>query len=171
MVSPRRLAQALIRLSFIFGVAAIALGSSVGAFARPTTRPQGEDAGSFMRTVVGEKLTRRFDLAWESLYPPHQQVASRTAYVDCESLIPWPGANSFSVRVLRIFHERIRVAGESRKVRTTAVHLRATALASGLPLPFVVEQTFHALRVEGQWKWILSADQYAFYSAGTCPYG
>ena len=66
--------------------------------------------------------------------------------------------------------ERIRVAGESRKLATTAIHVRATGVASGPPLPFVVEKTFHALRVGGQWKWILSADQYAYYSSGTCPY-
>jgi hypothetical protein len=157
-------------LSWIFGVAALALGSSGGASAR-APRPHDEGAGSFMRTVVAEKLARRLDLAWDTLYPRHQQVASRTAFVDCENLIPWPGADSSSVRVLRVFPQRIRVAGEARKVDTTAVRVRATGVASGLPLPFVVEQTSHVLRVRGQWKWILSADQYAFYSAGTCPYG
>ena len=36
--------------------------------------------------------------------------------------------------------------------------------------PVTIEQTFHAIAVKGQWKWILSADQYAYYSEGTCPY-
>jgi hypothetical protein len=38
------------------------------------------------------------------------------------------------------------------------------------PFPVTIEQTFHAIAVKGQWKWILSADQYAYYSEGTCPY-
>ena len=38
------------------------------------------------------------------------------------------------------------------------------------PFPVTIEQTFHAIAVKGQWKWILSADQYAYYSEGPCPY-
>ena len=32
------------------------------------------------------------------------------------------------------------------------------------------QHTFHAIRVRGHWSWILSPEQYADYSAGTCPY-
>ena len=160
----------MISLSCIVGLGAIALGSAGGVSARATPRPPATGAGKFMKTVVSEKLGRRYDLVWETLYPRHQQVASREAFVDCESRIPWPGADSSSVRVLRVFRERFRVAGESRKLETTAVHVRVTGVASGLPVPFVVEKTFHALRVGGRWKWILSPDQYAYYNSGTCPY-
>jgi hypothetical protein len=107
---------------------------------------------------------------WETLYPPHQAVASREAYVNCEGLIPWPGAVALSVRVLRVFRQRISVADVSRKLETEAVRVHATAYVSGVPLPFVVTKTYHALRVQGRWTWILSPQQYANYSAGTCPY-
>lgn len=160
----------MLSLSCIVGLAAIALGSAGGVSARATPRPPARGAGVFMKMVVSEKLSRRYDLAWETLYPRHQQVASRDAFVDCESRIPWPGADSSSVRVLRVFRERIWVAGESRALDTTAVDVRATGVASGLPVPFIVEKIFHALRVRGQWKWILSPAQYAYYNSGTCPY-
>ena len=130
-----------------------------------------EGAGRFMKSVVSQKLAKRYDLAWETLYPAHQRVASREAYVDCQSRIPSPGAISSSVRVLRVFRERLSVAGESHKLTTAAVTVRATGLASaGDYYPFVVTTTFHALRVKGHWTWILSPKQYGYYSAGTCPY-
>jgi len=159
----------VLRFVCVGAVAAIALGLAIGASARVSS--PGAGAARFMKTVVREKLAKRYDLVWESLYPAHQQVATREAYVGCESLNPWPGAVASSVRVLRAYQERIRVAGDSQERRTIAVRVRATAYAAGFPLPVVVTATYHALRAEGGWTWILSQAQYAYYSAGTCPYG
>ena len=67
--------------------------------------------------------------------------------------------------------ERIRVAGLQRKLMTRAVTVRVKVVWPIYTLfPVTIEQTFHAIAVKGQWKWILSADQYEYYSEGTCPY-
>jgi hypothetical protein len=68
----------------------------------------------------------------------------------------------------------------SRGTASAAVLIAVAAVAcnpaAAAPSPgagrFMTEivQTFHAIAVGGRWTWILSADQYSYYSAGTCPY-
>ena len=139
------------------------------AQADPGVRPA-EPAGKYMTAVVKQKLANEYDLAWQSLYPPHQRVASQEAYVACESLTP-PAGPLAAIKVLRTFDERIRIAGASRKVMTRAVRMRVAVAVPEFPFPIMIDQTFHAVAVAGQWKWILSADQYAYYSEESCPYG
>jgi hypothetical protein len=131
-----------------------------------------EPAGTYMTGVVKEKLADQYDLAWQSLYAPHQRVASLDAYVACESLTSAAGELTLiGIKVLRTFDERIHVAGVQRKLMTRAVTVRVkVAWPIYTPFPVTIEQTFHAIAVRGEWKWILSADQYAYYSAGECPY-
>ena len=130
-----------------------------------------EPAGKYMTGLVKDKLEGDYALAWRSLYPRHQRVATLEAYVGCESLIPRPGTLA-GVKVLRVFGERIQIAGEPRKLKTRAVRIRVAVASPAFPLfPVTIVQTFHALAVQGQWRWILSANQYAYYRAGTCPYG
>jgi hypothetical protein len=129
-----------------------------------------EPAGAYMTTIIEQKLANEYDVAWQSLYPPHQRAATLAAYVECESRTGQAGT-SLGVKVLRVFDERIRVAGEPRRIRTRAVRVRVAVASPLFPaFPVTVVQTFHALAVAGQWKWILSRDQYAYYRAGDCPY-
>jgi hypothetical protein len=129
-----------------------------------------EPAAAYMTTIVKEKLTNQYELAWQSLYPAHQRVASLEAYVECESLTPPAGA-LIAIKVVRVFDERIALAGIKRKLMTRAVRVRVVVASPVFTLyPVTITQTFHAIAVRGQWKWILSADQYAYYSAGSCPY-
>jgi hypothetical protein len=148
--------------------AAVALAISGSAGAHADARPHGS-AGRFMVKIVREKVEGRYDLAWQRLYPLHQQVASLDAYVACESLVPSPGTLA-GVRVLRTFGETIQVAGQPQPIKTRAVRLRIRILSSVWPVPIAVVQTFHAIAVSGRWTWILSSDQYDYYSAGVCPY-
>jgi len=149
-------------------VAALALVAVASAQADRGVRPA-EPAGKYMTGVVKDKLSSEYELAWESLYPRHQRIAPLEAYVACESLTP-PAGDFVAIKVLRTFDERIRIAGEKRKVMTRAVRVRVAVATATFPFPVMIDQTFHAIAVNGQWKWILSADQYAYYSEGTCPY-
>ncbi len=129
-----------------------------------------EPAGKYMADVVKHKLANDYELAWQSLYPPHQRIAPLEAYVGCETLTATAGT-LVAIKVLRVFDERIRVAGKRRAVLTRAVRLRVAVDSPVFTLfPVTITQTFHAIAVGGQWKWILSPDQYAYYGAGTCPY-
>ena len=159
----------MFRIWLSIAVAGVALAAVGAAQADRGVRPA-EPAGKYMAGIVEQKITNQYDLAWQSLYPAHQRVASFDAYVACESLTPAAGSSS-RIRVLRTFDERIRVAGLKRKLMTRAVSVRVkVASPYTTPFPVTIEQTFHAIAVKGQWKWILSADQYAYYSEGTCPY-
>lgn len=122
-----------------------------------------------MVSVVKQKLANDYGLAWQTLYPAHQRVAAREAYVSCESLTPTAGT-ILSVRALHTFNERIVVAGKRAKILTKAIDVRVTVASPYVLFPVVFEQTFHAIAVRGSWRWILSADQYVYYSAGECPY-
>jgi len=159
----------MFRIWLSIAVAGVAFAAIGAAQADRGVRPA-EPAGKYMAGIVEQKITNEYDLAWQSLYPPHQRVASRDAYVACESLTPAAG-DLIGVKVLRTFDERIRVAGLQRKLMTRAVRVRVKVVSPyTTPFPVTIEQTFHAIAVKGQWKWILSADQYAYYSEGTCPY-
>lgn len=154
---------------FLAPIAAIGMLAGTGRADRGL-RPA-EPAGKYMTRIVKEKLEADYDLAWQSLFPPHQRVASLEAYVGCESLIPRPGT-LVAIKVLRVFDERIRIAGEPRTLKTRAVRVRVDLASPLLPLlPVTIVRTFHAIAVEGQWRWILSLNQYTYYRAGTCPYG
>jgi hypothetical protein len=156
--------KAIVQASLVMIVAAT--GNPPASSANPA---QPARAGRFMTEIVREKLEGDYGRAWESLHPAHQGVVSRDAYVACESLVPSPG-DLVGIRATRVFSERIRVAGASRRIRSRAVRVRVSVVPTGLLVPMVVSQTFHAIAVRGRWTWILSADQYEYYSAGTCPY-
>ena len=158
----------MLRFWISTAVAALALVAVAAAQADRGVRPA-EPAGKYMTGIVKQKLSNEYELAWESLYPAHQRIASLEAYVACESLTP-PAGNFIAIKVMRSYNERIRIAGESRKVMTRAVRVRVAVSVPTFPFPITIDQTFHAVAVAGQWKWILSADQYDYYSEGTCPY-
>jgi hypothetical protein len=159
----------MFRIWLSIAVAGVALAAVGAAQADRGVRPA-EPAGKYMAGIVEQKITNQYDLAWQSLYPLHQRVASLDAYVACESLTPAAGP-LVAIKVLRAFDERIRVAGLQRKLMTRAVRVRVKVVSPyTTPFPVTIEQTFHAIAVKGQWKWILSADQYEYYSEGTCPY-
>ena len=159
----------MFRFWLSIALAGVALAAVGAAQADRGVRPA-EPAGKYMTGIVEQKLANEYEQAWLSLYAPHQRVASLDAYVACESLTPTAGT-LIGIKVQRTFDERIRVAGVQRKLMTRAVRVRVT-VASPIytPFPVTIDQTFHAIAVKGHWKWILSADQYAYYSAGTCPY-
>ena len=158
----------MFRIWLSIGVAAAVVAAGT-AQANPGVRPA-EPAGKYMTQVVKQKLANQYEDAWQSLYPPHQRVATLESYVGCESLVPDMGT-LVGIKVVRVFNERIHVAGVARRLMTRAVRVRVAVAAPSFPqFPVTVTQTFHAIAVGAQWKWILSADQFAYYSAGSCPY-
>jgi hypothetical protein len=162
---------AIVMLAAASGASGAAAQPPAGVAPADRGNRPAEPAGTYMTTIVKQKLASEYGLAWQSLYPPHQRVATLDAYVGCESLVQRPGT-LVAVKVLRVFNERIRVAGEPDKLMTRAVRVRVAIASPAFPLfPVTIVNTFHAIAVDGRWTWILSRDQYAYYSAGTCPYG
>jgi hypothetical protein len=123
-------------------------------------------AGVYMSALVRKIANGEYDEAWQSLYPPHQRVARRDAYVTCESRDHIPSRVA-EIRVLKVVDEEVEVAGESRTEHGAAITMRLR-VGEGDFTDSVVD-VFHAVAVDGGWAWILPEARYEAYRAGRCP--
>lgn len=130
--------------------------------------PPGQTPGLFMSSLIRQKATGQYDLAWKSLHPLHQQVAPEKVYVKCENQTVFPG-RLIKIAVVKVKDEPVRIAGERASVASKAVTLRVSVNSPGIPKPVVVTDTYHAIAVDGHWTWILTAENFAEYKAGHCP--
>jgi hypothetical protein len=121
-----------------------------------------------MSSLIRQKATGQYELAWKSLHPLHQEVAPERIYVRCENLTVFPG-RLIKVSVLNVKDEPVRIAGEKASVASKAVTLRVSVNSPGIPRPVVVKDTYHAIAVDGHWTWILTRENFAEYKAGHCP--
>jgi hypothetical protein len=127
-----------------------------------------EGVGLFMTSLIREKATGQYQLAWKSLHPFHQRIAPRVEYVHCENQTAFPGT-LLKVSVVHVKDEPVLIAGESHTVDSKAVTIRVSVRSPGLPRPVVVVDTYHAVPVGGHWTWILTRNNFAEYKSGHCP--
>jgi len=154
-------------LTAILSLAIVVAAGCGGGGSTETGAPE-QGAGLFMSSLIREKATGQYDLAWKSLHPRHQEVAPEKVYVRCENLTVFPG-HLIKVSVVRVIDEPVRIAGENESVPSKAVTLRVAVNSPGIPRPVVVRDTYHAVAVDGHWTWILTKENFAHYKAGTCP--
>jgi len=154
------------RLLFVGGplVAAAVAGGLVVAFARGSGEGPGDPA-AFMTNLVEEIAANDYATAWQTLHPAQQRIATRDAYVSCESQSPIPGKLS-SVQVVDISDEDVEVAGEGTAAGKA---VRVKLSIAGLGDPVVLTHTGHAVAVGDHWTWILPPERFAEYKAGRCP--
>jgi hypothetical protein len=127
-----------------------------------------EGPGLFMSSLIRQKATGQYDLAWKSLHPTHQEVAPEKVYVRCENLTVFPG-HLTKVSVVQVRDEPVLIAGEKKSVPSKAVTLKVAVNSPGIPKPVVVKDTYHAVEVDGHWTWLLTKGNFAEYKAGKCP--
>ncbi len=127
-----------------------------------------DDPVVFLRGVVRQIAANDYDGVWQKLDPAQQRVATRKAYVQCEQLTPIPG-HLDSVRLVSVKDEQITVVGDKGSVTSKAATFRVTISEPALKEKVSVPMTAHAVAVDGKWRWILSADRYAFYRSSRCP--
>jgi hypothetical protein len=125
------------------------------------------DPADFMSTLYGQIARNDYADAWLTLHPVQQRVASKTAYVTCESQSPIPGKLA-ALKILGVSDERVSVAGQPGTVAGKAVRVRLSIAQAGSD-PVVLVHTGHAVAVGGHWTWILPAERFAEYRAGRCP--
>jgi len=147
--------------------AAILVVAGCGGGSSGTGAP-GQTPGLFMSSLIRQKATGQYELAWKSLHPLHQQVAPEKIYVQCENQTVFPG-RLVKVSVMRVKDEPVRIAGEQKTVASKAVTLKVSVNSPGIPKPVVVTDTYHAIAVDGHWTWILTQDNFTEYKAGHCP--
>jgi len=121
-----------------------------------------------MTSLIREKATGQYALAWKSLHPFHQRIAPRGEYVHCENLTAFPG-RLLKVSVVRIQNEPVLIAGEKRTVSSKAVTIRVSVDYPGIDKPVILTDTYHAVAVGGHWTWILTRGNFAQYRSGRCP--
>ena len=148
-------------LAVSLAAVALAAAGCAGGGERPD-----QDPGAFIAQLVHHVAAGRYAQAWTTMYPPHQQVVARQAYVRCERVTPFPGTIE-RLRVLEVFDEQVAVAGQAEKVDSTAIIVRLTVRARDDGRDRF-DSTFHAVAVDGRWTWFLPDQRYAAYAAGDC---
>ena len=157
------LASALVCTVALSGCGGTAASSSGNPSVSPST-----GAGLFMTSLIREKATGQYELAWKSLHPFHQRIAPRGEYVHCENLTAFPG-RLLKVSVVRVQDEPVLIAGEKRTVSSKAVTIRVSVDYPGLDKPVILTDTYHAVAVAGHWTWILTRGNFDQYRSGQCP--
>jgi len=152
-------------------VCAVALtgcgGTAASSAGNPTVSPT-SGAGLFMTSLIREKATGQYGLAWKSLHPFHQRIAPRGEYVHCENLTAFPG-RLLKVSVVRVQSEPVLIAGEQRTVSSKAVTIRVSVDYPGIDKPVTLTDIYHAVAVAGHWTWILTPGNFDQYRSGHCP--
>jgi len=138
----------------LVAVAAAGCGGSSG------TGGGKSSAANFIDQVTTQFSRGQSGRLWETLHPADQAVVSRARYVECQTN---EGFDLQKLKVLETYPETIDVAGKATP--STAVSLRTTA-SDG-----TTTATMHAVLLNGKWRWILSAADYAAYKQGKCPKG
>jgi hypothetical protein len=157
----RRLGLALLLTATAAAVATVAV-----ARALQPARSLG-DPIAFLRTTVTHIAANDYAAAWDTLDPVQQGVVPRSRYVRCESASPIPGVLS-SLRVLRVRHEEIQVAGATGRSRSMAVTFRIVISSVALHDSVSIVHTVHAVERDRRWAWILPPSRLALDSSPSC---
>lgn len=131
---------------------------------RPTSLAS---ARSFFLDELQDKLRGNWAAAWQTLYPPHQRVAPRIAFLGCERATPFH-AGLQSLRVLAVRRSLVRVPGRAQPVAGVAIDVRVALRWYGPRDPIVFRYTFHLVPANGRWAWLLSESRYRLYRDGGC---
>ena len=144
--------------------AAWILSTVIPANGRAAT-PHGDPA-AFVSQVVRLIVADDYDSAWISLYPAHQQVATKSEYIACEQKTP-VGSTLRAIDVVRVADRLLRIPGEPQRVPVKAVTLRIT-LVDTLGTKNAFSHTFNAVPAGSQWAWILTPSRYELYRTDGC---
>jgi hypothetical protein len=136
----------------------------------PSAWPPLASAVPFFLDELRDKTVGHWEAAWRTLHPLHQQVASRTDFVRCERLRPFP-APIEALHVIGVRRSPVRVPGLARPVAGVAVEVRVELRWYGPRDPIVLRHTFHLVPVHGHWTWLLSPSRYRLYLNHDCAPG
>ena len=124
-------------------------------------------AERFFLATLQAKLRGDWGRAWQSLYPFHQRIATRDAFVRCEARTPFP-APLESLRVVDVRSAAVRVPGLRHTVPGVAIRVEVALRWYGPRHPIVSRYTFHVVPVRGHWTWLLSPSRYRLYAHNAC---
>jgi len=159
------------------GIVGLALASASAAIAAAVLI-LGRDAGSgnqvppgdpavFVKSVLASIVEDKYERAWKTLHPAHQQVALFREYAVCENRTQ-VGGKLRAADVVRVRDVLARMPGEPERVPATAVTLRIKIYQPALQSVDTFTQTFNAVASGSRWTWILTPAKYKSYSTDTC---
>ena len=121
-------------------------------------------AGEFLQRITAEHLRGEFSDSWEDLHPAHQKLISQIQFVYCGDREPELEHDS-TVRVLSVKPVRKEIPEiPQRRMQAVRIQIRDK---NGV----VDEYTAHAVRVGGEWRWVLSPAFVQAVQSGQCPDG
>jgi hypothetical protein len=124
-------------------------------------------AGPFLLAEIHDKTAGHWALTWRTLYPAHQAVAPKRAFVRCESETPLDFPLK-SVHVVGVRREPVRIPGLAQPRAGVGVTIKVALEWYGPRDPVVFAYTFHLVPVHGRWTWLLSPGRYRLYADGGC---
>ena len=127
-----------------------------------------EGPGLFMYSLIRQKATGQYDVAWKSLHPSHQEVAPEKVYVRCENLTVFPG-HLVKVSVVQVRDEPVLIAGEKKSGAGQGGHAQGRGELAGDPQ--AGRREGHVPRGRSRRTLDVAPDQGQLreYKAGNCP--
>jgi hypothetical protein len=128
-------------------------------------KPAGDlDAGQFLQGITADHLSGDFSQTWETLHPAHQKLISQIQFVYCGEQEP-DLENDTTVRILSVKPVTKQLPHiPQHEMQAVRIQLRDK---EGV----VDTYTAHAVRVGGEWRWVLSNAFVRAVEAGNCPDG
>lgn len=148
-------------------------GNSVETLTDSVSTPGGtsepsEDPGAFITRIIERRARGQHARVWEDMHPAHKSVVPRSLYVRCEDADEF-GAELVDVKVLEVYDEPDEIPGQSGEVMSKAVTVEISANVPLLEGTQKDTDTAHAYPVDGEWKWVLTDEDWQAYSKGDCP--
>ena len=119
-------------------------------------------AGAAVKRVVEQEYVGAYGEVWETLHPRHQRLVSRADYEECRRGIDVAGTLE-SVLILDVEDEPLTIYGLRPRTPSKAVEVRVTTDETEFTA------TYHAVRVGGTWRWVLSDRAARGFARTDCP--
>ncbi len=122
------------------------------------------DAGEFLQGITADHLSGEFSDSWEHLHPAHQKLISQIQFVYCGEREPLLEDDA-TVRILSVEPATKELPKiPQREAQAVRIQIRDE---QGI----VDAYTAHAVRVGGEWRWVLSGPFVTAVESGNCPDG
>jgi hypothetical protein len=133
-----------------------------------------QDPGDFMKEITQEMALKQWGKMWTSLHTGQQALISSSDFDVCMDRETSEDSYEIkSLKVLDVYDDPLQLQSRGIPQKTSkAVTLKVTYSAPGQPSDETSETgTSHAVAVNGQWKWILTDDEYKAFKQHQCTDG
>jgi hypothetical protein len=120
------------------------------------------EAGAAVKSVIEREYVGDYRSVWDELHARHQRFVTREEYEECRRGIDVEGTLQ-SVLILDVRDEPLTVYGLPPRTPAKAVKVRVTTDEAEYTA------TYHAVLVDGRWRWVLSDSAARGFARTDCP--